>query len=95
MALVSYGSSGESDVSDSEDVIESQPKVSLPSAVASHQDPISGNISEDDDDDWTRQQGPDLEDLDIPGLSTSRSLFSFLPQVSKTAAQCVIIFFFV
>jgi hypothetical protein len=89
MALVSYdGSSGESDMSDTEDITEPQSKVSMPTTKPTHQESISGNISEDDDDDWTRQEGPDLEDLDIPGLSTSQSLFSYLPQISnKTAVQ--------
>jgi len=85
MALVAYASSGESDSED--DVVEPKALHSATSAKSTlYKETMSGHISEDDDD-WNNRQGPDLEDLDIPGLSTSKSLFSVLPQISKTSSM--------
>jgi len=95
MALVAYGSSDESDLSDNEEEIKPknvpEPKKSasngpLNENVVNKIEPepkfVSGEISDDDDDEWIGHASAGVEDLDIPGLSTSKSIFDALPQVS-------------
>ena len=100
MALVAYGSSGESDLSDNEEEMEAQPSTSKatsvqiepvkPSNQTNDTSPNSedglraaGHISDEEgEDEWIGGASVEVEDLDIPGLSTSKSIFSSLPQVS-------------
>ena len=92
MALVSYGSSGESDLSEDEDEVEVKPskvenlsnssqligKPVEPSSIA------AGEISDEEDEaEWIGKAPVGIEDLDIPGLSTSKSFFASLPQASS------------
>lgn len=80
--LVSYGGSSDED-SDTEDQITEQPVVSKPSNSA---DILSGEISDEEEIIGSSAflEATD-EDLDnIPGLSSSKSLFDSLPSISKT-----------
>jgi hypothetical protein len=44
--------------------------------------PKSGDISDEDDDgEWIGRASAGVDDLDIPGLSNSKSFFDVLPQV--------------
>ena len=99
MALVAYGSSGESDLSDNDEEMEIQPTTSKVSSVQSEpanpSNPTNdtspkvetnleaGHISDEEgEDEWIGRAPVEVEDLDIPGLSTSKSIFSALPQAS-------------
>ena len=101
MALVAYGSSGESDLSDNEEEMEVQPSTSKATSVqiepvkpsnqtnytsTKSEDGLeaAGHISDEEgEDEWIGGGASvEVEDLDIPGLSTSKSIFSSLPQVS-------------
>ena len=101
MALVAYGSSGESDLSDNEEEMEVQPSTSKATSVqiepvkpsnqtndtsTKSEDGLEavGHISDEEgEDEWIGGGASvEVEDLDIPGLSTSKSIFSSLPQVS-------------
>ena len=98
MALVSYGSSGESDLSEDEDEVEVKPsKVENLSKVENSSNssqligkPVepssiaAGEISDEEDEaEWIGKAPVGIEDLDIPGLSTSKSFFASLPQASS------------
>ncbi len=93
MALVAYGSSDESDVSDAEEevVVKSvtvaengeDTKTDIPTKLGEKGFDSklgSGTISDDEDEEWIGQASAGVEDLDIPGLSTSKSIFDSLPQ---------------
>jgi hypothetical protein len=91
MALVAYGSSGESDFSDEEeDEVKASPVnkevVVVPKQPQSKVSPTfeagGGEISDEEDEEWIAQASTGIEDLDIPGLSTSKSLFASLPNAS-------------
>ena len=78
MALVAYGSSGESDFSDEEEEeVKASPVQPQPKAFEA-----GGEISDEEDEEWIAQASTGIEDLDIPGLSTSKSLFASLPNAS-------------
>ena len=87
MALVAYGSSGESDFSDvEEDEVKASPVQSVGVPVPKQPQPkafeAGGEISDEEDEEWIAQASTGIEDLDIPGLSTSKSLFASLPNAS-------------
>ncbi len=90
MALVAYGSSGESDYSDDEVEEVKAPPIQTEVVVAAKQPQpkanpsfeVGGEISDEEDEEWIAQASTGIEDLDIPGLSTSKSLFASLPNAS-------------
>lgn len=90
MALVAYGSSDESDLSDNDEEVKPEPEKLnkngpenvVNEIVVTEPKLVSGEISDEDDDEWIGHASAGVEDLDIPGLSTSKSIFAALPQVS-------------
>ena len=86
MALVAYGSSDESDLSENEEEVtvaeftKAEKRVERKPEV--HPKPKFGEISDEDEDEWIGQASTGVEDLNIPGLSNSKSIFDVLPQAS-------------